>query len=120
MICVGHLSLWFSGKKKPAFVKGNAHGGKWIVSVAVLPQTDVLASGSSDGFIRLWKVNLKERTLKEMAAIPVSGFVNALSFPKHGQFLVAGIGKEHKFGRWEVRKDARNGLLLVALPPLGI
>lgn len=49
----------------------NAHGldkegnGRWIASVAALPFTDLVASGSSDGKLKLWKVseNYKELTL---------------------------------------------------------
>ncbi|RHY33187.1 hypothetical protein DYB32_006192 [Aphanomyces invadans] len=112
------LSLWFNGKKKPTYVVRAAHGGKWITSVAVLPRSDLVATGSSDGFVRLWKANLKERSLEPVASIPMDGFVNALAFPKTGSFLVAGIGKEHRCGRWEVNKSAANGVVLVALPQL--
>ncbi|KAF0686379.1 Aste57867_21823 [Aphanomyces stellatus] len=112
----GTLSLWFNGKKKPTSVKRAAHGGKWISSIAVLPRTDLVATGANDGFVRLWKANLKERSLDAVGAIPVDGFVNALAFPKDGQFLVAGVGKEHRCGRWQVQKDAKNGVVLIALP----
>ncbi|ETW09033.1 hypothetical protein H310_01501 [Aphanomyces invadans] len=114
----GSLSLWFNGKKKPTYVVRAAHGGKWITSVAVLPRSDLVATGSSDGFVRLWKANLKERSLEPVASIPMDGFVNALAFPKTGSFLVAGVGKEHRCGRWEVNKSAANGVVLVALPQL--
>ncbi|RHY80931.1 hypothetical protein DYB37_001605 [Aphanomyces astaci] len=114
----GSLALWFNGKKKPTFVARAVHGGKWISSIAVLPRSDLVATGSSDGFVRLWKANLKTRVLEPVGAIPVDGFVNALAFPKAGTFLVAGVGKEHRCGRWEVNKAAANGVVLVALPTL--
>lgn len=53
----GSLSLWFNGRKKPVCVILNAHDGKWISSVAVMPRTDLVASGSNDGQIRLWQAD---------------------------------------------------------------
>jgi ribosomal RNA-processing protein 9 len=58
-------------KKKPVCVVKNAHGvdseenPRWICSVASLPFTDLIASGSSDGNLKLWKVseNYKDLTL---------------------------------------------------------
>jgi ribosomal RNA-processing protein 9 len=52
----GSVSLWRSDKKSPAHVIKNAHGSQWVTSVAALPFTDLVASGSSDGVIRLWYV----------------------------------------------------------------
>ncbi|CAK4074324.1 unnamed protein product [Aphanomyces euteiches] len=115
----GSLVLWFNAKKKPTFTQRAAHGGAWITSVAVLPRTDLIASGSSDGFVRLWKANLKVRSLEAVGAVPVGeGFVNSLAFPKDGGFLVAGVGKEHRLGRWDVKKQGKNGVVLIALPSL--
>ena len=95
---VGSLSLFAAAKKKPVFavpvsVWGrsdgqNAHGvvengeGKWVVSCAALPFTNVLASGSYDDCIRLWDVNPSNREkdgelLKSVNAIPVVGGVAA-------------------------------------------
>ena len=51
----GSLSGWKHDKKKAASLVPNAHGGNWLSSVAALPQSDLLASGSSDGVVRLWK-----------------------------------------------------------------
>ncbi|OQS05893.1 U3 small nucleolar RNA-interacting protein [Thraustotheca clavata] len=112
----GSVSLWFTGKKKAAFVERGAHSNKWISAIAVLPRTDLVATGSSDGFVRLWRANLQARKLESVAAIPVPGFVNSLAFPKDGRYLVAGIGKEHRLGRWEVQKQAKNGVVIIALP----
>lgn len=113
----GSLSLWFNGRKKPVHVVHHAHGvGKWISSVTVMPRTDLVASGSSDGHIRLWKADLKDRKLVPVATIPVEGYVNALVFDNKARFLLAGIGQEHRLGRWERLKSAKNGLAIIALP----
>jgi len=49
-------------------------------------------------------------------SIPVAGFVNALSLSNSGRILVAGIGQEHRLGRWTTNKQARNGLNIIRLP----
>ncbi|KAL3666694.1 hypothetical protein V7S43_008320 [Phytophthora oleae] len=113
----GSLSLWFNGRKKPVCVIPNAHGGKWISSVAVMPRTDLVASGSSDGQIRLWQADLQGRTLTPVASIPLEGFVNALCFDLKARFLLAGVGQEHRLGRWEKLK-VKNGIAIIALPSI--
>uniref|UniRef100_M4BH40 Uncharacterized protein n=1 Tax=Hyaloperonospora arabidopsidis (strain Emoy2) TaxID=559515 RepID=M4BH40_HYAAE len=113
----GSLSLWFNGRKKPVCVISNAHGGKWISSLAVMPRTDLVASGSSDGQIRLWQADLQGRTMTSVATIPLEGFVNALCFDPKARFLVAGVGQEHRLGRWEKLK-VKNGIALIALPTI--
>ncbi|KFM79342.1 U3 small nucleolar RNA-interacting protein 2, partial [Stegodyphus mimosarum] len=72
----------------------------WIVSLCALKNTDLLASGSKDGFIRLWKRDDESRSLVPVLRIPVAGFVNTLQFTQSGKYLIAGIGQEHRFGRW--------------------
>jgi ribosomal RNA-processing protein 9 len=42
--------------------------------------------------------------------------VNALAFAKSGEFLLAGVGQEHRCGRWQRIAEARNGLHIVRLP----
>ncbi|GMF31137.1 unnamed protein product [Phytophthora fragariaefolia] len=115
----GSLSLWFNGRKKPVCVIPNAHGGKWISSVAVMPRTDLIASGSSDGQIRLWQADLKARSLIAVASIPLEGFVNALCFDPKARFLLAGVGQEHRLGRWEKLK-VKNGIAIIALPSIDV
>lgn len=54
----------------------NQSGGRWVVSCAALPFTNVVASGSYDDCIRLWDVNGRNREkdgelLKEVNTIPI-------------------------------------------------
>lgn len=60
----GHLCMWLTEKKKSVVTIPNAHGndgkiGRGIVSVASLKGSDMVASGSNDGYLRLWKVRLQ-------------------------------------------------------------
>jgi ribosomal RNA-processing protein 9 len=103
----------------------------WICAVAAAPYSDWLATGSSDGYIRLWKVsrvvglddedddddedhvkNKNKETFTLLQRIPVTGFVNALQFSPSGKYLVAAVGQEHKQGRWMRIKEARNSIHL--------
>ena len=41
--------------------------------------------------------------------------MNALAFAPSGKFLVAAIGQEHRLGRWDRVKAARNGVRIIPL-----
>ena len=101
---------------------------RWVVSCACLPYTNVLATGSYNDSIRLWDVNPMNREkdselIKRVNAIEVvrnridsmieqNGFVNSLSFAPSGRFMVAGIGQEHRMGRWWRLKGVHNGIYI--------
>ena len=92
--------------------------GNWITALAALPYGDVAASGSTDGAIRLWRVQERDRKMTLLWAIPsIAGFVNALSFDSTGSTLFAGIAQEHRFGRWSRIARGRNGVRVIALLP---
>ena len=140
----GTIALWNINKKKPIFRLQNAHTVEestsltreeerslmtasmssdsslpcWINCLAMLPSSDLFASGSNDGYIRFWHADLVERSIKEVGKIPANGFVNCLSFSPTGKYLVAGIGREHRLGKWS-RQRTRNGVVVVKMPDLG-
>ena len=113
----GGLHLWSSQKKRPLQSLAAQHGGHWLVSVASSPYSDVAFSGSSDGFIRAyeWRPHTAA-PLQPLYRIPCVGYVNSLSASHSGRFLVAGIGQEHRAGRWTPTvKAAHNGLAIIPL-----
>lgn len=113
----GHLAVWHINKKKPLLTVKNAHNG-WICSLAALKNTDLIASGSNDGFVRLWAYNNKSTppALVERARVAVDGYVNSLQFAgADARTLIAGVGQEHKLGRWSVNKKAKNCALIIKL-----
>ncbi|GFZ51616.1 hypothetical protein JCM24511_09383 [Saitozyma sp. JCM 24511] len=88
----GTIALWHTGKKKPIFSISFAHGtqalpsddqqlsgARWITSLAALRGTDLFASGSWDGQIRLWALDPSLRSFSLVKTIPVDGFVNGIS-----------------------------------------
>ncbi|KAL2913556.1 pre-rRNA processing protein [Polyrhizophydium stewartii] len=97
----GAISLWNVTKKKPFFTRLKAHGPStrvivngndtltaaepsdscnWITALASMPYSDLFASGSCDGYVKLWKVAEGKRHFVLLNAIPVTGFVNSLAF----------------------------------------
>ncbi|THU98464.1 WD40 repeat-like protein [Dendrothele bispora CBS 962.96] len=90
----GSISLWSTSKKKPVFTQGVAHGlhevpsetsgviqtPRWITSIASLRYSDLFASGSWEGSIRLWQLDSKLKSFSLVGTIPAPGIVNSLQF----------------------------------------
>ncbi|EGC38729.1 hypothetical protein DICPUDRAFT_93771 [Dictyostelium purpureum] len=113
----GSIALWNVNKKNATFIKNNAHPNTdlpWITSVAAIPNSDIVASGSSDGVLRLWAIMGGEK-LREINTIEVDGFINDMKFSRDCSFILAAIAQEHKLGRWKRVKTAKNSLLLIDL-----
>lgn len=64
------LHIWNVNKKKPVATMPKAHSGQWISAIAALPYSDLVASGSCDGFVRLWKVK-NQSSFELIHEIPV-------------------------------------------------
>eukprot|EP00727_Mastigamoeba_balamuthi_P006793 m51a1_g2734 hypothetical protein (463) ;mRNA; f:896176-898124 len=119
----GAITAWSPSKKKAACTHASAHGGQWISSLSACRRSDLAASGSCDGFIRLWNVRYgtclrpgdSAMGLSEIDQIPMEGYVNGMAFAQRGRLLVAGVGQEHRLGRWQRITSARNGVVFVPL-----
>ncbi|KAJ3640089.1 hypothetical protein Zmor_003406 [Zophobas morio] len=118
----GQVCVWSCIKKKPLCIVKAAHGCDplneqpyWISAVAALIHSDIVASGSQDGYIRLWKVEDRYRKISKLFEIPITGFVNALAFTSDGKKLVAGVGRDHRLGRWSTVKSAKNTICIIPL-----
>ncbi|KYQ89091.1 hypothetical protein DLAC_10322 [Tieghemostelium lacteum] len=113
----GSVLLWNVNKKNPVSVIENAHPGSempWVTSVASIRNSDVIASGSCNGKIQLYAL-LNAEKLKVINSIPVDGFVNDMIFSQTGDFLLAAVAPEHKFGRWLRLKKSLNALVIINL-----
>lgn len=117
----GQLCVWNVNKKKPLSSVKLAHGttekghSNWISSITTLLNTDLVASGSCDGFLRIWKLGQNFTKITELFNIPIEGFINDLQFIDNGNKIVACVGQEHRLGRWWTQKQAKNCLLVVPL-----
>ncbi|CAI2347147.1 unnamed protein product [Caenorhabditis sp. 36 PRJEB53466] len=116
----GAIALWSFWKKRPLHVRKEAHGsangnGRWIVALAVLPYSDLLASGSNEGELKLWKIAENFKSITPFFSYSVPGFINSIDFAPNGRALAVGAGREHKDGRWWVDKEARNQVLILPI-----
>ncbi|KAM9226983.1 U3 small nucleolar RNA-interacting protein 2-like [Leptosomus discolor] len=118
------VALWGLTKKKPLALARQAHGTQeaqglqqpyWISAVAALHSSDLLATGSHSSSVKLWKCGEGFRKLEPLWDIPLVGFVNSLKFSAAGDFLVAGLGQEHRLGRWWRVKEAKNSICIIPL-----
>ncbi|KAG9313760.1 hypothetical protein JVU11DRAFT_6119 [Chiua virens] len=156
----GSICLWNAQKKKPVFTQALCHGlhevesstegtlktPRWITSIACLQYSDLFASGSWDGVIRIWKLDSKLKSFSLVGTVSSPGVVNSLQLlpapkgflpstswagtPDHDPsakigntnpasngkpttvkitgvetiLLVAGLGQEHRLGRWLIVK----------------
>ncbi|CAH9078745.1 unnamed protein product [Cuscuta epithymum] len=138
----GSIEHWTVKKKKPIHVIKNAHPSiteqkstgtlsngdmgdvalnpegstssalSWVGAVAVCRSSDLAASGAGNGLVRLWKLESDSRGISPLFKIPLVGFINSLAFAKSGRFLVAGVGKEPRLGRWGRIVDGQNGVAM--------
>lgn len=118
----GQLCVWGCLKKKPLCSIPEAHGKDetngqpmWISSIATLLNTDLVASGSRDGTIKLWQCGENFKSLTLLFEVKLTGFINALAFTPDGNHLIAGVGNEHRSGSWWRIPEARNAVVVIPL-----
>lgn len=109
----GSLALWSSTKKKPLFVLPQAHGiepqlplekasaekqpdpkvipppqPRWITALKTIPYSDVILSGSWDGYVRVWKLSEDKRQIERVGVLgaTVDKDGNVISHHPQSQF----------------------------------
>jgi ribosomal RNA-processing protein 9 len=125
----GALCLWRDTQKKPSMTIPRCHGNRlnnagtetdtpnWVSALATVKMSDVAFTGSNNGFINVWKASLETKTLENIKSIPVAGFVNSLAVSSiEPNILVAGLGREHKQGRWWNLKGNKDKVAIIRLP----
>jgi len=126
----GQLCLWMTEKKKAVATIDYAHGtlhdsdnddgiGNGVGSIDTLKGSDLVCTGSNDGFLRLWKATtgqtLAERGLEPLSQIPVHGFINDIAIGPKARFCAVAIGQEPRLGRWNRVAKAKNRLGIIKL-----
>ncbi|EME28905.1 U3 small nucleolar RNA-interacting protein 2 [Galdieria sulphuraria] len=126
----GSLALWSRLKRKPVLYIHDAHDENrrkrdvhpnpisssplWVSSVASIVRSDLVASGSADGRIMLWKCT--ENLLEFVNYIDAPGYVNGLQFGSSKRVLASVQGQEHRLGRWHRLTGAKNVFTITRLP----
>lgn len=127
----GSLCLWKETQKKPVATVKAAHGfegddvkvstycdiPRWMSSLTCVKMSNLAASGSSDGFVKLWHASADDHEMIEVGRLLCPGFVNGLAMSS--RLLVAGTGVEHRLGRWWRMKGPLNKVVVYKLPDLG-
>jgi len=115
------VCLWNVNKKKPIVSMKTAHlpldgsnQPSWISAVGALRNSDLVATGSCDGFIRVWKCTKRFVSLIPIFEISVKGFINDIQITEDGH-LVAAVGQEHRLGRWFQIKKAKNHIFVAKI-----
>lgn len=118
----GNICLWSSLKKKPVFTLPEAHGvdpnsntPNWVLSIATYLHTDLFASGSFNGTINFYKCDERMKSFEKFMDVKVEGNINALAFTNDGEYLIVGVGQEHRIGRWHTKKSVKNCIILIPL-----
>jgi len=169
----GALSLWSINRKKPLHTILLTHGldtpippdemsanhdartsgdagpklPRYITALATVPFTDLILTGSWDGWIKAWRVSSDKRSIEPVGNVghipiqdrentvedrgvsnseadPTRGIVNAISVQERGDrgqqglCVVAAVGKEPRLARWMVRK-VPNTLRVFEVPRKG-
>ncbi|KAK1964815.1 WD domain-containing protein [Colletotrichum sublineola] len=118
---------------------------RWITALKTIPYSDVILSGSWDGCIRVWRLSEDKRKLEaagvltseaeqasraskgkpEDASGGLKGVINDIAIFERGErgqdgiCVVAAVGKEHRLGRWQMRKGkGKNGGYVFEVPRL--
>jgi ribosomal RNA-processing protein 9 len=106
----GFVQLWSTSKRKP-LSNVQAHEA-WVSSVAAMPGSDVVISGSC-GQVGIH--SLVGDDLQHVKNVAVRGWVNAASMTRDGRIAVLALGQEHRLGRWFVSKEGRSGIAIMPL-----
>ncbi|EKM56753.1 uncharacterized protein PHACADRAFT_141667 [Phanerochaete carnosa HHB-10118-sp] len=121
----GSISLWTTQKKKPIFIQPLAHGvdesqvetedmdivrkPRWVTALGCLRYSDMFASGSWDGEIRVWKLDPKLRSFSLVGSIHALGVINTLQFISVPRSEIANYSWA-RHGDTETVPNAREGV----------
>lgn len=122
----GRLALWREEKKRPVATIIAAHGfhcgdasavPRSVLCCDAVGLSDVLATGSNDGYLRLWRVSTAEKDagITPLETVPIHGHINSIAIGPGGKFAIAAVGQEPRMGRWDRIPRAKNRFAIIQL-----
>ena len=98
---------------------GNRGVARSVMCCDGLKLSDVLATGSNDGYLRLWRVNTSgdknDSGIAPLESVPIHGHINSIAMGPEGKFCVAAVGQEPRLGRWDRVPRAKNRFAIIKL-----
>lgn len=112
----GELDLWSINKKKPLLTtQATESSSFYITSLTAITLSDLCITGSWDGYLKFWKVDILNKKIECVQQFKQPGFINDLAVTKNG-ILFGGLGQEHRLGRWIRTTDVKNGVFVMKIP----
>lgn len=108
----GSIFLWQTNKRKFVYMQENCHGiNNEIISLSscVIEDEKYFASGSIDGFVRIWK--FENFSFNQYKKLSIKGALNSLILKK--EILICGSGQEKRLGRWIKIKEGKNRVFIL-------
>ena len=83
------------------------------------PFSDLLISGSINGEINFYKIEVNEGfvdiEMQKKVNINNRGCLNVIKYCPDKKYIVVGNGTDNKFGRWDKEYDTKIGITIVML-----
>lgn len=88
---------------------------RWVTALAAVPYSDLVISGSWDGYINVYQVSADNRKLAQLGKIKIGkGVVNSLCVHgnnKEGWTVTGALGYETRLGRWKTTGAGKNAIV---------
>jgi len=125
------LDLWIMNKKKPIYSLEGLHSNDaWILSMANVRNSDLIATGSHDDQVLVYGVRREQKDFGVLGRFKnLPGCINALKF-SHARatndlytglktpfgsnlMLAVSHSKEERLGRWHVKSKTKTGITIL-------
>ncbi|QIX00929.1 hypothetical protein AMS68_006446 [Peltaster fructicola] len=100
---------------------------RWITALKVVPYSNIIVSGSWDGYMRAFKITTDRRRIERISIVgqeelsKVNGVINDLSIVEQGErgqdglLIAAAVGSTHRLGSWQ-SQDCNNAGYTFEIP----
>jgi WD40 repeat protein len=87
--------------------------GNWINSIATMRFRKLFATGSSDGYLRIWTITNRNQ-IAPASQLEIHGYINHIQFSPDDNLLAIQVSQEQRLGRWLMPiQEARQGVYII-------